>query len=106
VRGDEPCPHRPIANPQVFGDLFQALAFCIHSQNQVAVYGSHWGTALLALRSRIPNPGSYPLTNQITLQLSDGRNDGEERLTQRTARIYVFLITDEMNAERPKFFLR
>jgi hypothetical protein len=35
--------------------------FHSHLQNPFSVHGPHWATELLAILSRIPNPGAYSL---------------------------------------------
>jgi len=49
-----------LPDPQILGNLFQGLAL-----------RSHLATELLAVRSRIPNPSTNPLPNQVTLKLRD-----------------------------------
>jgi hypothetical protein len=40
VRGEEPCPDRPITNAKGCGNLPQALALCPQFQNSFAVYSA------------------------------------------------------------------
>jgi hypothetical protein len=75
-------------------------------QNPVPVHGPHWAAQFLAIRSRIPNPGTHPFPNQVMLKLRDSRHDCEECLPQSAGRVYVLLIGNELDAERPKFFQR
>jgi hypothetical protein len=82
MRGQEPCADSPIANPQLFSDLSQAESVGLQLQNPVPVHDPHWATELLAILSRIPNPGTHPLPDQVTLQLSDGGHNGKKRLPQ------------------------
>jgi hypothetical protein len=70
-------------------DLSQAAAFRFQLQNLLAAYQLLWTTELLAIRLRMPNPGAYPLPNQVALKLRDSRNDSEQRLPQRAARVNV-----------------
>jgi hypothetical protein len=51
----------------------------------------------------VPNTGVDPFSDKVTLQLSDGRHNCEKRLPKRAARVDVFLVADELDAERPKF---
>jgi hypothetical protein len=106
VRREEPCPYRPIADSQIFGDLLQGLALRSHPQNPVRVHGPLWAAQFLAICPCIPNPGTYPLTDQVALKLSNRRHDGKKRLPQRSTRIHILLVTDKLYAQRPKFFQR
>jgi hypothetical protein len=47
------------------------VALRSHAKNPVAVYSARRATQLLAILSRIPNPGSYPFPYQIALKLRD-----------------------------------
>jgi hypothetical protein len=82
VRGEEPCPDRPVTDPKSCGDLSQAVTFRLQLQNSLAVHGSLWPTEILPIRSRIPNPCTHSLPNQISLKLCHGGHESEERLPQ------------------------
>jgi hypothetical protein len=87
VRGEESGSNRPVTDPQVCGDLSEAVALRLQFQNAFAVYSTLRTAQLLAIRSRIPNPGTHPLPNQIALKLRHGTNDCEKGLPQRRTRI-------------------
>jgi hypothetical protein len=46
---------------------------------------------------------SSSVSFQNPRSLRHSRHYCKERLTKRTARVYVFVVADELNAERPKF---
>src|ERR1700676_1364201 len=101
VHGDEPCADCSVADPQVRGDLSPGVAFSLQFQNLFAVDRTLWATKLLSIRSCIPNPGTHPLPNQVSLKLRDRRHDCKKRLPQRTTGVHILLVADELDAERP-----
>src|ERR1019366_2712868 len=52
------------------------------------------------------NPGVDALPDQVSFQLGDRRDYREKRLPQRTARIDIFLVADELNAQRAELLQR
>ena len=106
MRGEEPFADRPVPDSQCCGDLPKAVAFRLQYQNPFTVYPALRATELLAIRSRIPNPGTHPLPYQIALKLRHRLHDCEECLPQRAARVDVLLIGNKLDAQRPKFFQR
>jgi hypothetical protein len=83
-----------MANPKNCGELAQAVALRLQFQNPFKVYPALRTAQLLAIRSRISNPG-----HSLAHLLSD-RVQAAQR--QRTARVDVLLIGNELDAERPK----
>src|SRR5882672_5094774 len=77
VRGDEPCPDRPVPHPELRRNLPQAVSFRLQLQNPLAIYPALRAAQLFAIRSRIPNPGTYPLSDQIALKLRNRTYDCE-----------------------------
>ena len=69
MRGEEPGADRSVPNLEFCCDLSQAVSFRSHVKNPVAVYSARRATQLLAILSRIPNPGAYTLPDQVALQL-------------------------------------
>jgi hypothetical protein len=60
--------------------LSRAATFRFQLENVLAAYQPLWTAELLGLRLRMPNPGAYPLSNQVALKLRDRRNDSKPRL--------------------------
>jgi hypothetical protein len=87
VRGEETCAYRPITDPKDCGDLSAALALLLQLQNPFANHLTFGTAQLLAIRSRIPNPGTHPLPNQIAIKLRHRTYNCEERLA---ATVYPF----------------
>src|ERR1035437_7597563 len=54
----------------------------------------------------MPNSGVDSLPDQISFELSDRGDNCEKRLTKRTGGVNVFLVGDELYAERAEFFER
>src|ERR1019366_7921932 len=69
VRGEEPCADCPIADSEGCGDLSQAVALRFQLKYPFAVYPALRAAKLLAICSRIPNPGTHPLPYQVSLKL-------------------------------------
>ena|SRR5208282_1309835 len=54
----------------------------------------------------MPNSRVDPLPDQVALKLGNSRDDREKRLTEWTGGVNVFLVRDELDAERAEFFER
>ena len=60
VRGEEPGADRPISNPEICGDLLEALTLLPQMQNTLAIYQTFRAAQLLTVRPRVPNPSTNP----------------------------------------------
>ena len=92
--------------PPRLGNLPQASALGLHSNESVMVHDSARTAKFLAAGPSIPYTCAHPLPDQVTLQLSDGRHNCEKCLPQGAAGVDVFLVADELDTERPKLLQR
>jgi hypothetical protein len=60
LRAQEPGADRSVTDPELCGDLSQAVALRLQLQNLFRAHGTLRAAQRLAIRLRIPNPGSYP----------------------------------------------
>jgi hypothetical protein len=102
----KPEAHGPISDLKFRCDLPEAFTLRPQLPNPLGVHGPDWATELFAIRSCISNPRRHPLPDQLTLKLRHRTYDCEERLPQWGARIDILLLTNELDAQRPKFFER
>ena len=84
--------------------MAEAYALCPHTENLITVKNSLWAPELFATGPRIANPGIHTLPDEITLKLSNRGDNREQRLPERTGRINVLLIADELNSKTAEFF--
>jgi hypothetical protein len=82
------------------------VALGLKFENLVAVYRALRAAQCLAVCAGVAYPRRYPLPYQVALQLGHGTDDCKYCRPERAAGIYVFLIADELDAQRPKFVER
>src|SRR5436309_15730155 len=70
------------------------------------VHREAWSSELLAFAPGAAEARLHALHDQAALELGDGRDDGEDRLPQRRARVDLLAEADELDAEMTKEFQR
>jgi hypothetical protein len=104
VRREEPGADRPVTDSKSYGDWTEALALLLWFQNPFAVYRTLPTAKCFPICPCRSNPSTHPLPYQIALKLRNCGHDSEECLPHRAAGVDDFLITDELDSQRPKFF--
>jgi len=95
---------RPLTQVQTLAYLRPRQPFRAQRSHTRSIDFNTPPSELLPLRPRVAQAGSNPLTDEVAFKLRHRRYDREQRLPERRCRVDVFLIRDELNAERTKLF--